>query len=124
MIQMVSPEFSFFLMLFSPRNFNFHFFLYWIDTTLILSIYVVIFTASVANGQFTIKQLTHMMLTGKSNEVMQYIRTLPKEQMHQVRMKLIRNLEAIQQKNKKKKEDVDEGGRQSFAFILNFYSLL
>jgi serine/threonine protein kinase len=66
--------------------------------------------ASVANGQFTIKQLTHMMLTGKSNEVMQYIRTLPKEQMHQVRMKLIRNLEAIQQKNKKKKEDVDEEG--------------
>lgn len=77
--------------------------------------------ASVANGQFTIKQLTHMMLTGKSNEVMQYIRTLPKEQMHQVRMKLIRNLEAIQQKNKKKKEDVDEEGdkKTALAFALN-----
>jgi hypothetical protein len=50
-----------------------------------------------------------MMLNGRSNEVIQYLRTLPKEQTSQVREKLIRNLEIIQQKNKKKKEEIEGG---------------
>jgi serine/threonine protein kinase len=59
--------------------------------------------------QFSIKELTQMMLQGMGNQVMKYLKTLPKEEMQRIRQKLIRSLEVIQQKNKRKKEDQAAG---------------
>lgn len=50
-----------------------------------------------------------MMLQGMGNQVMKYLKTLPKEEMQRIRQKLIRSLEVIQQKNKRKKEDQAAG---------------
>jgi hypothetical protein len=114
--------------LFEKPSFNL---LYCIVFTLIQSLFThetwaffTPFTVALASGQYSIKQLTHMMITGRSNEVMQYIRTLPKEQMQLVRTKLIRNLEVIQQKNKKKKEEVDEGKNQNLILFQILFTLI
>ena len=72
-------------------------------------IVVNIFFADLTGRQLTIKDLTQMMLQGMGNHVMKYLKTLPKEEMQRIRQKLIRSLEVIQQKNKRKKEEQASG---------------
>eukprot|EP01127_Copromyxa_protea_P019524 TRINITY_DN6366_c0_g1_i1.p1 TRINITY_DN6366_c0_g1~~TRINITY_DN6366_c0_g1_i1.p1 ORF type:complete len:469 (-),score=114.01 TRINITY_DN6366_c0_g1_i1:20-1402(-) len=47
-----------------------------------------------------IKQLTHMMLNGQNDVVLQYLKSLPKEECDKTRTRLIKNLEDIQTKRK------------------------
>eukprot|EP01126_Amoeba_proteus_P033249 TRINITY_DN3260_c0_g3_i1.p1 TRINITY_DN3260_c0_g3~~TRINITY_DN3260_c0_g3_i1.p1 ORF type:complete len:526 (+),score=112.53 TRINITY_DN3260_c0_g3_i1:225-1802(+) len=48
----------------------------------------------------SVKQLTNMMISGQNDLVLQYLRSLPKDECNRTRARIVKNLEEIQKKRK------------------------